>query len=195
MLHLLPWTEKAKIGICKDRGKGLKRIARLSAASGQGSRASAASGQGVAEEGMEASGQVNAEESSEASGQERRERRSFKNFRKRVWKTSRAITALKQLRAQALSMNRRGAARTGDHLMVVNKSLTSQVFKPLRVRRKGTGIGKWKVHTPEAMCKAAFGNLNGSYEAKAVDGSSKSHAMKCTWTVAKIIHSAGEKVL
>ena len=82
MLHLLPRKEKAKVGICKGEagnpGKGLKRIARLSAASGQGSRASAASGQGVAEEGMEASGQVSAEEGSEACGQERRGRRSLK---------------------------------------------------------------------------------------------------------------------
>ena len=103
-------------------------------------------------------------------------------------------TALKQLRAQALSMNRRGAARTEDHLMVVRKSL-----QPLRLRRilrdRGGGgkCAKWKVHTPEAMCKAAFVNLDGSFKTKAVDGSSKSHAMKCTWTVAKIIHSAGER--
>ena len=197
MLHLLPRKEKTKIGICFGRpsnpNKGQKRIARLSAASGQGSRASAASGQGVAEEGMEASGQVSPEEGSEAS---EKRRRSWKKFFVHKFQRSRANTALKQLRAQALSMNRRGAARTGDHLMVVNKTLTArtEILKPLRVRRGGTKTGKWKVHTPEAMCKAAFGNLNGSFKAKAVDGSSKSHAMKCTWTVAKIIHSAGEKV-
>ena len=77
--------------------------------------------------------------------------------------------------------------------MVVRKSL-----QPLRLRRTlrdgGRGkCAKWKVHTPEAMCKAAFGNLSGSFKSKAVDGSSASHAMKSTWMVAKIIHSAGER--
>ena len=66
----LPWKEQYRVGISTQQDqRKMARSLRLSAASGQGSRASAASGQGVAEEGMEASGQVSAEESSEASGQ------------------------------------------------------------------------------------------------------------------------------
>ena len=67
---------------------------------------------------------------------------------------------------------------------------------PLRRRARGTGRGrgaKWKVHTPEAMCKAAFANLHSSYATKAADGSCASHAMKCTWSVANIITDTCEQ--
>jgi len=77
--------------------------------------------------------------------------------------------------------------------------------EPLRRTNPGHGTGarpghgrgrngaRWKVHTPEAMCKAAFANLHSSFETKAVDGSVKSHAMKTTWLVANIITDACEQ--
>ena len=100
--------------------------------------------------------------------------------------------AMRQLRAQALHNRRLGGARTHDHVMMAG---VRRNMVPDRLRRgsRKTGRGrgaKWKTHTPEAICKAVFNNLHASFKSNAVDGSCKSHVLKCSWAVARIIHNA-----
>ena len=103
--------------------------------------------------------------------------------------------AVRQLRAQALHNLRQGGARTHDHVMM---SEVRPNLVPQRMRRSSSNMGrgrgaKWKMHTPEAMCKAAFANLHSSFQTKAVDGSCGSHAMKCTWMAAHVVHDASQR--
>ena len=100
--------------------------------------------------------------------------------------------AMRQLRAQALHNRRLGGARTHDHVMMAG---VRRNMVPDRLRRKARNAGRprgaqWKTHTPEAICKAIFNNLHASFKSSAVDGSCKSHVLKCSWAVARIIHNA-----
>ena len=106
-----------------------------------------------------------------------------------------AQTALKQVRAQALDQQRRGRAKTQDHLMMQQQGDGNKLY-PARISRKnapGQRGAQWKSHTPEAMIRTAF-DLYASCKAKAADGGSKSHAQNCTWVVASVVTSASQKI-
>ena len=106
-------------------------------------------------------------------------------------------TAMRQLQSQALHYRRHGAARTHDHVMMAG---VGRNMVPQRMRRSSCDVGlrcgaKWKIHTPEAMCKAAFANLHSSFGTKAVEGSCKSHALRCTWMAARVVHDASQRAV
>ena len=144
-----------------------------------------------------ASSQVNASEDDQAANGSRARAAVQRRVRRRLcWhmrKLKKERTAMRQLQAQALHHRRHGANRTHDHVMMAGVGHT---LVPQRVKRwLGGRGGKWKMHTPEAMCKAAFANLHSSFDTKAIEGSCKSHALKCTWMAARIVYDASQRAV
>ena len=148
-----------------------------------------------------ASSQVNASEDDQAANESRARAAVQRRVRRRLcWhmrKLKKERTAMRQLQAQALHHRRHGANRTHDHVMMAGVGHT---LVPQRVRRSSRDLGrgpgaKWKMHTPEAMCKAAFANLHSSFDTKAIEGSCKSHALKCTWMAARIVYDASQRAV
>ena len=139
---------------------------------------------------LAASGQDDLTTASGWAGAERAKEQTDRARMRYSTKVRERQVALKQLRAQALALNRRGDARTSDHLLMTSVD-DNLLPRKMRARRRNTGPSgrgaKWKAWTPECICKAAFADTHASCQAKTPTGGSKSHTMKCNWVVANVI--------
>ena len=125
-------------------------------------------------------------------------RKRFRELQKRSKRKNSERVALKQIKAQGLYQRLVGNTRTADHVVRVDRT-GSEGLRPGVLRRRVRGVipdapcrgpGKWRRHTPEAMIRSAFADLNSSFRKKASEGSSGSHALHCTWSIAGIVGDA-----
>ena len=183
ILQMLPYSAKRKLSITTNaRTVAADDNQGGAAASGHGA---AASGPGAEQENAAASGHGAAARTYRFRTQDRR-----RVIDKRASKLKR-MRAFKQIRAQALQHNRRGNARTPDHLLMARGERS--FFAPL-TRSCGKQGATWKTHTPEAICKAVFTDSHVSLAKRAgISGGTRTYARKCVLMVANILDSASQK--